>query len=140
MLWIKALHVVFMVSWFAGLFYLPRLFVYHAMATDPISISRFKIMERKLYYGIMLPSAVITILTGLWLLQNYAWMIYKHSRWLHIKLTLVLILIAYHLYCGYLMQRFKCDSNTHSHKFYRCLNEFPVIILIGCVVMVIVRP
>lgn len=140
MLWIKALHVIFMVTWFAGLFYLPRLFVYHAMATDPIGIARFKIMERKLYYGIMLPSAVLTVLTGLWLLQSYAWTLYKHSGWLHIKLLLVILLIAYHLYCGHLLKIFKQDRNTHSHKFYRWLNELPVLILIGCVIMVIVRP
>lgn len=140
MLWIKALHVIFMVSWFAGLFYLPRLFVYHAMTTDPVGIARFKIMERKLYYGIMLPSAALTLATGLWLLHNYAWMIYKHSKWLHIKLALVLVLIAYHLYCGHLMKLFKYDRNMHSHKFYRWLNEFPVLILVGCVVMVIVKP
>ena len=140
MLWIKALHIIFMVTWFAGLFYLPRLFVYHAMAADTLSIQRFKIMERKLYYGIMLPGAVLTIASGLLMLQNYAWTLYKHSCWLHLKLLLVAVLVAYHLYCGYLLKQFKYDRNKHSHVFYRWLNEFPVIILIGCVILAIVRP
>jgi putative membrane protein len=129
-----------MVTWFAGLFYLPRLFVYHAMATDNISKERFKIMERKLYYGIMTPGAVITIVTGLWLLQAYAWMLYKHAAWLHVKLSLVLVLIAFHVYCGYLLVQFKHNRNTHSHVFYRWLNEFPVLILVTIVIMVVVKP
>lgn len=140
MLWIKALHIVFMVTWFSGLFYLPRLFVYHAMASDQIGIARFKIMERKLYYGIMLPGAVLTVTTGLWLLYAYAWQFYQHSLWLHAKLFLVLILIIYHLYCGYLRKQFALDRNTHSHVFYRWLNEFPIAILVGCVFLVILRP
>lgn len=140
MLWVKAIHVIFMVTWFSGLFYLPRLFVYHAMATDHTSIERFKIMERKLYYGITTPGAIITILTGLWMLHDYAWKYYKHAAWLHYKLLLVLILIAYHIYCGYLLQRFKRNKNTHSHVFYRWLNEFPVIILFAVVILVIVKP
>lgn len=140
MLWIKALHIIFMVTWFAGLFYLPRLFVYHAMAADTLSIQRFKIMERKLYYGIMLPGAVLTIASGLLMLQNYAWTLYKYSGWLHLKLLLVAVLVAYHLYCGYLLKQFKYDRNKHSHVFYRWLNEFPAIILIGCVILAIVRP
>ncbi len=140
MLWIKSLHVIFMVTWFSGLFYLPRLFVYHAMATDQPSVARFKIMERKLYYGIMAPGAILTLLTGFWLLQSHAWALYKHAGWLHVKLTLVAILVAYHLYCGYLMGQFKHNRNRHSHVFYRWLNEFPVLILIGAVAMAIVRP
>lgn len=129
-----------MVTWFAGLFYLPRLFVYHAMSNDPISIERFKIMERKLYFGIMTPGAVLTILTGLWMLYDYAWRLYKHVNWLHIKLALVLLLIIYHIYCGYLLVQFKHNRNKHSHVFYRWLNEVPVIFLIGCVILVVVRP
>ncbi len=140
MLWVKALHIIFMVTWFAGLFYLPRLFVYHAMASDSTSIERFKVMERKLYYGIMLPGAILTIASGLWLLQAYAWGLYKHSLWLHVKLALVVILVGYHGYCGYLRRRFAINQNRHSHVFYRWLNEFPVLILIGCVVLVVVRP
>ncbi len=105
MLWVKALHIIFMVTWFAGLFYLPRLFVYHAMSHDSISIDRFKIMERKLYRGIMTPSMVATVALGLaMLLPN--WESYRTAYWMHAKLTLVLILLAYHLYCGRLLQRF----------------------------------
>lgn len=140
MLWVKALHVFSMVAWFAGIFYLPRLYVYHAMSDDKISIERFKIMERKLYYGIMAPSALFTIATGLHLLNAYAWSVYKSSGWLHVKLTLVVLLIAYHLYCGHLRKRFYEDNNTRSHVFYRWLNEVPVLLLGGIVVMVIVRP
>ncbi len=140
MLWVKAFHIIFMVTWFAGLFYLPRLYVYHAMSTDSTSDARFKIMERKLYFGIMTPGAVLTILTGLWLLHSYAWQLYKHAGWLHYKLALVCGLVIYHLYCGYLLIQFKNNKNTHSHVFYRWLNEVPVIFLIGCVVLVVVRP
>lgn len=140
MLWVKALHVVFMVTWFSGLFYLPRLFVYHTMATDLPSIERFKIMERKLFYVIMTPGAALTILTGLWMLHNYAWRLYKHNGWLHAKLALVLVLIAYHIYCWYLLRRFKRNCNRHSHVFYRWLNEFPVLILFGTVILVVVKP
>jgi putative membrane protein len=140
MLWIKALHIIFMVTWFAGLFYLPRLFVYHAMTTDQAGIARFKIMERKLYYGIMAPGAVLTILTGFWLLQGYAWMLYKHAGWLHAKLFFVTLLVMYHLYLGQSLKAFKHNRNKHSHVFYRWLNEFPVIVLAACVILVIVRP
>lgn len=140
MLWIKALHIIFMVTWFAGLFYLARLFVYHAMATDQLGIARFKIMERKLYYGIMTPGAILTILTGIWLLHSYAWSLYKHAGWLHVKLSFVVILVVYHLYLGRCLKAFKLDRNKHSHVFYRWLNEFPVIVLAACVILVVVRP
>lgn len=129
-----------MVTWFAGLFYLPRLFVYHAMSTDPTSIARFKLMERKLFFGIMTPGAVLTIASGLWLLQGYAWQLYGRSGWLHFKLTLVAFLILYHVYCGYLLIQFKHDRNKHSHVFYRWLNEVPVVFLVGCVILVVVKP
>ena len=129
-----------MVTWFAGLFYLPRLFVYHAMSTDSTSIKRFKIMERKLFFGIMTPGAILTIASGLWLLQGYAWRLYGHSGWLHFKLTLVAFLVLYHVYCGYLLLQFKHDRNSHSHVFYRWLNEVPVIFLVGCVILVVVKP
>lgn len=140
MLWVKAFHIIFMVTWFAGLFYLPRLYVYHTMSTDQASIKRFKIMERKLYFGIMTPGAVLTLITGGWLLYSYAWAFYKHAGWLHAKLLLVVILIMYHIYCGYLLKTFQQDRNTHSHIFYRWLNEFPVVILICTVILVVVRP
>lgn len=136
MLWVKSFHVIFMVTWFAGLFYLPRLFVYHAMSEDPMSIERFKVMERKLFYGIMTPGGVITVVLGLWLWLGYGFT----GGWMHAKLALVLVLIAYHAYCGKLLVDFKHDRNTRSHVFYRWFNEFPVILLIAIVVLVIVKP
>jgi protoporphyrinogen IX oxidase len=136
MLWIKALHVIFMVTWFAGLFYLPRLFVYHAMSTDKTSIERFKIMERKLFYGIMTPGGVLTAIFGLWLWIGYG----VTGGWMHIKFTLVLFLIAYHVYCGKLLHDFKNDRNTRSHVFYRWFNEVPVLLMIAIIILVIVKP
>ena len=103
MLWVKSFHIIFVVAWFAGLFYLPRLFVYHAMTTDLPGIERFKVMERKLYYGIMTPSAVLAVIFGLWLWLGYG----ITGGWLHAKLVLVLMLIAYHLYCQQTARRFQ---------------------------------
>lgn len=140
MLWVKAFHIVFLVSWFAGLFYLPRLFVYHAMSEDETSKERFKIMERKLLNGIMAPAAVLTVASGLWMLFEYAWAAYSSMMWLHIKLLLVAILLAYHGVCWKIYQNFKNDMNTKSHVFYRWFNEFPVFLLIGIVILVIVKP
>lgn len=140
MLWIKAFHLVFMVTWFAGLFYLPRLFVYHAMTEDSISNERFKIMERKLYYGIMTPGAVMTIALGIGLLAINSWEIYSKSGWLHAKLGLIAILVSYHFYCGILLSRFKQDRNLYSHVFYRWFNELPVVILMGVVILAVVKP
>ncbi|MDB4966344.1 MAG: hypothetical protein JWN44_2033 [Myxococcales bacterium] len=140
MLWVKALHVIFMVTWFAGLFYLPRLFVYHAQATDAASIERFKIMERKLFWGIATPGGVITTFFGLWMLFAYAWEQNRHMKWLHIKLTCVVLLIAYHVWCFKLMKDFKNDRNRHSHRWYRVFNEVPTLLLFVIIVMVIVRP
>jgi putative membrane protein len=136
MLWIKALHIVFMVTWFAGLFYLPRLFVYHAMSEDQASQARFKIMERKLYYGIMAPGALFTIACGSWLWLGYG----ITGGWLHAKLALVAALILYHLYCGKLLAEFKRDRNARSHVWYRWFNEVPVIFLFACVILVVVKP
>lgn len=129
-----------MVTWFAGLFYLPRLFVYHAMITDTLGNERFKIMERKLFYGITTPGGVITVGLGVWLLWSYAWGIYAQSGWLHAKLTLVAILIGYHFYCGKFVNDFKHDRNQHSSVFYRWFNEFPVFVLIGVIILVVVKP
>ena len=140
MLWIKSLHVIFMVTWFAGLFYLPRLFVYHAMTEDETSNERFKVMERKLFYGIMTPGGILTIVFGLIMLFGYAWQAYSNMLWLHIKLALVLILVVYHIYCGKLLKDFKHDRNTKSHVFFRWFNEFPVLLLIAIVILVIIRP
>lgn len=136
MLWVKSLHIIFMVTWFAGLFYLPRLFVYHAMSDDAPGIARFKVMERKLYYGIMTPGAVLTILFGLWLWLGYG----ISGGWLHAKLALVIGLVGYHLYCGKLLADFKYDRNRHSHIYYRWFNEIPVVILFAVVMLVVVKP
>jgi len=125
-----------MVTWFAGLFYLPRLFVYHAMSDDAPSIERFKIMERKLYYGIMTPGAILTIFFGLWLWLGYG----ISGGWLHAKLALVIVLIVYHVNCGKVLADFKYDRNRHGHVYYRWFNEIPVIILIAVVVLVVVKP
>ena len=139
MLWIKAFHLVFMVTWFCGLFYLPRLYVYHTEATDKISIERFKIMERKLYYGIATPGGILTILLGLGLLSANP-TLYLQKNWMQIKLGLVFFLVMYHLYLGKLLYAFKYDRNKHSHIFYRWLNEVPVIFLIGIILLAILEP
>ncbi|MEI6723170.1 MAG: CopD family protein [Betaproteobacteria bacterium] len=136
MLWVKSLHIIFMVTWFAGLFYLPRLFVYHALSDDRASQERFKVMERKLYYGIMAPGAVLTILSGLWLWLGYGF----SGGWLHAKLALVAVLVAYHLWCGKLLIDFKHDRNAKSHVWFRWFNEFPVLVLFAVVILVVVKP
>ncbi|MDT8363777.1 MAG: protoporphyrinogen oxidase HemJ [Nitrosomonas sp.] len=136
MLWIKSLHIIFMVTWFAGLFYLPRLFVYHAQCNDQLGAERFKVMERKLYYGIMTPGAVLTIVFGTWLWLGYGFA----GGWLHAKLALVMLLIGYHIYCGRLLKDFKQDRNQHGHVYYRWFNELPVLILIAVVILVVVKP
>jgi putative membrane protein len=128
-----------MVTWFCGLFYLPRLFVYHAMTNDSISQERFIVMERKLYYGIMTPGALFTLVFGAWLLSSNPHA-YMQMTWMHIKLTLVFLLIIYHLYLGYLFTLFKTNKNCHSHTFYRILNEVPIIFLATIVILVIVKP
>jgi protoporphyrinogen IX oxidase len=137
MLWVKALHIVFMVTWFAGLFYLPRLFVYHAMADDRPSLERFKIMERKLFWGIMTPGAALTIASGLWLWLGW---LRGASGWLHAKMALVALLVAYHLWCWRLLRDFKADRNTKSHVWFRWFNEVPTIALAAIVVLVVLKP
>jgi putative membrane protein len=137
MLWVKALHIIFMVTWFAGLFYLPRLFVYHALAEDQVSIERFKVMERKLYFGIMTPSMVLTAVFGLWLWLGYG----ITGKWLTAKLVLVVGLLAHHFWLGQLMADFRRDANRHSHVFYRWINEIPAApILFAVVILVVVKP
>ena len=136
MLWIKTLHIIFVVSWFAGLFYLPRLFVYHAVTEDAEGRERFKAMERRLYYGIMAPAAILTIVFGVWLWIGYDW----SGNWLHAKVALVVVLVAYHLWCGRLMDDFKHDRNTRSHVWYRWFNEGPTILLIAAVILTVVKP
>ena len=134
--WVKALHIVFVVTWFAGRFYLPRLFVYHAQATDREGIERFKVMERKLYRGIMTPSAVLAVLFGLWLWLGYG----IGGGWLHAKLAVVVVLIAYHIWCGRLVKQFAADRNTRSHVWYRWFNEAPVLLLLAAVILAVVKP
>ena len=138
MLWIKAFHLIFVVTWFAGLFYLPRLFVYHTLATDTISIERFKLMERRLFYGIMTPSGVLAVLLGLTLMLGQGmW----REGWMQAKLLLVLVLVAHHIYLGKLMLDFKHDRNRHGDKFYRWLNEIPTApVLFGAVILAVVKP
>ncbi len=139
MLWVKAFHIIAMVTWFAGLFYLPRLFVYHASCDDKQSSERFKIMERKLYI-MMTIGAVVTTVLGVWLLFSYAWMSYAHMGWLHAKLALVLGLFFYHYYCGTIVKNFRADINTKSHKFYRWVNEVPTIFLVVMIILAVVKP
>jgi putative membrane protein len=139
MLWIKALHITFMVTWFAGLFYLPRLFVYHAVTEDEISHARFLVMERKLYI-IMTIGAVLTAIFGIWMLIAYAWSAYSGTVWLVTKLLLVASLVAYHLYCWKLVREFRDGTASHSHVFYRWVNEVPSLLLIAIVLLAVVKP
>jgi putative membrane protein len=132
---VKAFHIIFVITWFAALFYLPRLFVYHADATDDISNERFKIMERKLFV-MMTIGGTLAVLFGLWLWLGFG----ITGTWLYIKLALVLVLIAYHVYCGKIVADFRNDRNTRNDRFYRMLNEFPTLILFAVVILVVVKP
>ena len=139
MLWIKAFHIIAVICWFAGLFYLPRLFVYHAMCEDAPGNERFKVMERKLFNGIMTPSLVLTVLFGTWtLLYNPAY--YLHAPWMHAKLTGVVLLIVYHGWCWHHLKQFRLDLNTRTHKYFRICNEVPVLLLLAIVILVVVKP
>ena len=137
MLLVKSLHIIFMVTWFAGLFYLPRLFVYHAQAGDRVSSERFKVMERKLFWGITTPGGVLTIGFGLWLWLGW---FQGAGAWMHAKLALVAVLVAYHAWCGKLMIDFRRERNTRSHVWYRWFNEFPTVLLIAAVILTVVKP
>ncbi len=139
MLWVKAFHIISMVCWFAAIFYLPRLFVYHAACDDEPGRERFKIMERKLHRGISTPSMVATLVFGFWLI-SYNPSGYASQGWLHAKLVLVALLVVYHFYCGHLVRVFRDDRNTRSHVFYRWFNELPVFILVAVVILAVVRP
>ena len=138
MLWVKSFHIIFMVTWFAGLFYLPRLFVYHSMTDHEETKAQLRTMERKLYYGITTPGGILTVGFGLWLWLGYG--LGSGALWLKIKLVLVAVLAVYHLWCGHLVRKFRDDQNTHSHVFYRWFNEFPVLILIAAVLLVVLKP
>ena len=139
-LWLKAFHIAAMVTWFAGLFYLPRLFVYHAMTTDEPGRERFKVMERKLYRGITTPGGVVTLALGTALAMQMPADALRAATWLHWKLVLVAILVAYHLYLGRLLRLFALDDNRHGHVFYRWINEFPVLILVAAICLVVLKP
>ena len=137
-LWLKAFHLIALVCWFAGLFYLPRLFVYHAQSSDTVSHERFCLMERKLYRGIMLPAMILTLVFGIGLLLiNPSWLT---QGWMHTKLALVVVLIGYHHVCGAMRKRFERGENKRSHVFYRWFNEVPVLVLIAIVILVVVKP
>ena len=135
--WIKAWHVVFMVTWFAGLFYLPRLFVYHATTTDSAGIERFRVMERRLF-AMMTIGAVLTAVFGLWLLAREP--VLLETGWLRAKLVLVVLLIGYHAWLGKLVQDFAAGRNAHSARWYRWFNEIPSLLLIGIVLLAVARP
>lgn len=137
LLWLKAFHVVFVVTWFAGLFYLPRLFVYHAVTDDPISLERFKVMERRLYL-IMSIGALLAALFGVLMLVTVP--AYMHMGWLHAKLTLVFVLVGYHLWCGQLIKLFARNANERSQRWYRWFNEVPSLLLIAIVILAVVKP
>jgi putative membrane protein len=139
LLWLKAFHLIAVICWFAALFYLPRLFVYHAMCEDEAGNERFKIMERKLYRGIMTPSAIVTVALGFWMLQlNQAY--YTTVWWIKLKLVLVLLLVLYHAACGHFLRRFAENSNTRSHVFFRFFNELPVLLLVPVVLLAVLKP
>jgi len=136
MLWVKALHIVFMVTWFAGLFYLPRLFVYHALAEDTVSRERFKVMERKLFWGIMTPGGVLTLVFGvsLWAGWGFA------GGWLTTKFALATLLVGYHVWCAILMFDFRAERNVKSPVWFRWFNEFPTLVLFAAVFLVVFKP
>ncbi|WP_035383356.1 CopD family protein [Ferriphaselus sp. R-1] len=135
MLWLKAFHIIMVVSWFAGLFYLPRIFVNHAMVGDAATLERLGLMERKLYRFVT-PIAALALASGLWLWFGYGF----EGGWLHAKVALVLGLVAYHLYCGHLVKEFAAGRNTRSHVWFRFFNEVPVLVLMAVVILVVVKP
>lgn len=135
----KSLHVFFMVAWFAGIFYLPRLFVYHAISQDKNSQAMLKIMERRLLLFVT-PFAVLTLVFGILMIVEYGREWFKHSMWLHYKLVLVTILYVYHGYCFKLLNDFKHDRNTRSDRFYRIFNELPVLLLLAIIMLAIMKP
>ena len=136
--WLKAFHIIFMVTWFAGLFYLPRIFVYHAMAKEAATREHLKIMERKLYRFIT-PLMWLMIGFGLWLIYVNGWDWFTVQTWLYIKLVLVAILIGYHFYCGKIMKDFQDDQNVRNHVFYRWINEIPVLFLFAIVILAVLK-
>ncbi len=138
-LWLKALHIIFVVTWFAGLFYIPRLFIYHSSTSDEAGKERFKVMERKLYRVIMNPSMILTLVFGIWLLVE-SWQAFSTQGWIWLKLALVLALVGYHHYCLRIMKALALDRQIHSEKFLRIFNELPAVVLIAAVILVVVKP
>ncbi len=139
MIWVKAFHIIFMVAWFAGLFYLPRLFVNHAMTEEETVREHLTLMEKKLYRFIT-PWMVLTIGFGLWMMIDYAWAAYAHMWWLPIKLALVTALVAYHFYCGRIIRELADGRNQRSHAWFRWFNELPVLVLFAAVILAVVKP
>jgi protoporphyrinogen IX oxidase len=139
MKWVLAFHIITVVAWFAGLFYLPRLFVYHSITTDEAGNSRFKVMEHKLFYYIMTPAGIAASILGCWLI-GFKYTFYSHQMWLHVKLVLVALLWLFHLYNGYIVHQLKQDNNPHSERFYRFFNEIPTLLLMAIVILSIVKP
>lgn len=138
LLWIKALHLFFMVAWMAGIFYLPRLFVYHAQTDNQAVKDQFKVMEKRLWWFVT-PFAFLTLLFGLWLIHGYGMSWFKAAHWLHIKLVLVLAIYVYHFYLYHLLKQFARDANHHSSRFYRFLNEAPVLVLLAIILLAVVK-
>lgn len=138
-LWLKALHIIFVVTWFAGLFYMPRLFVYHASANDEISRERFKVMQSKLYRVIMNPSMIGAVVFGIWLLVE-SWQAFSSQGWIWLKIFLVVLLIGYHHYCLRIIKAFADDQVLHSEKFFRIFNELPALVLVIAVILAVVKP
>ncbi len=139
MLWVKAFHIIATICWFAALFYMPRLFVYHSMSKDEVSRERFQIMERKLYRGIAIPSMTLTIILGSWL-ASYQWSYYWDAPWFLAKIAFVVALIGYQLLCGHFMRQLRDNPTQRSHVFYRWFNEAPVLALVAIVILVVVKP
>ena len=139
MAWVKAFHIIFMVAWFAGLFYLPRLFVNHAEVDDEATRARQLLMARRLYRFIM-PWMGLTLFFGLWLLFDYAWAYYGNMLWLQLKLVLVVVLFAYQMYCGKLLRDLESGGKGHSATWYRWFNEIPVLILAATIILVVLKP
>ena len=139
MLWIKAFHIIFMVCWFSGLFYLPRLFIYHTQWNDTLSHEHFKIMEKKLYYYITTPAGLLTLIFGFWVM-SYNFSGYLHEPWMHLKLFFVALLVVYHLYLGKLVKTFQNRQNHHSLGFYHFLHGLPGLFLIIIVLLAVVKP
>ena len=138
-LWLKALHVCFMVAWFAGIFYLPRLFVNHAESNNNAVINQLKGMEKRLLYFVT-PFAILTVAFGIALISQYGYAWFAQAQWLHIKITLVILLLIYHGYCFKLLRDFQQDKNTRTGRFYRLFNEIPVLILFAVVILAYVKP